>query len=161
MACKQHVIAILLLLSFAIIIPSFFMLSQMGPKIPSDHLAIIDQTTVKATISSAIVVNLTPVLIGANTQTLQALDLFDLVKKAQWYQLDFPMTQWSWQYKGQTLLYMQIWGPKITGSIITYYVQFSKATFSGMTINCKGQIFNFEVAMAPQSEGFAYIWITL
>jgi len=125
-------------------------------QVPSSHQAIITQTTVKVTVGN-LVFDLTPALINSNIQTIYAIDIFDVVKKAQWANQDFPVTQWSWQYKGQTALYMQIWGPRNN----EYLVEFSRCAISGISINCKGQTINFEAAINPQSEGFAFIWIKL
>lgn len=152
---KRNTAIAIMLLAFVIIVPSFFMLTQIKhEQAPYDQLAIINKTQVKVILTTG-QTYLSPSILSSTTQTLEALDIFDIVKKAAWLGQTLPTTQLSWQYKGQTLVYMQILGP-YNGE---YHVEFSKCTISEIAINCNGQIINFGVAATNPDEGFAFIWL--
>ena len=124
--------------------------------VPASHRVIVQETKVKATINAqAGEVELSSSLVENGNQEIIALDTYYIANKAEWISQKYDYTLWKWTYKGETLVFMRVWGPKNRQCL----VEFSKLTMSPVYIDVAGTTHEFPLGDITFGGIDAYWWL--
>ena len=150
------IIVLIMLIGFGFLAGSFAggFFGQLT--VPASHKAIVELTKVEALISSDIPkASLIASLAESGSQEITALDIKDIAKKTRWANKKYDCTLWKWTYRGETLVFMRVWGPK-DGECL---VEFSKITMSPVYVDVSGSTHQFPLADKAFGGFEAYWWL--
>jgi len=150
------IIVLVLLIGFGFLVGTFAGVFIGALTAPASHKAIVEATKVEALINNvAPKTSLIASLVESGNQEITALDIIDIADKAKWVNLKYACTLWKWTYRGETLVFMRIWGPK-DGECL---VEFSKITMSPIYIDVSGNTHQFPLADKEFGGFEAYWWL--
>jgi hypothetical protein len=128
-------LVIVLLMSGAFIVGSFFSMLFAQPSIPASHKVIIDEMTITASGAS-----LTPTYLSVKKTTWLLSTLQENFLKYGTY----TYSLWVYTYQDDPEVYVCIWGPGTDGK--TYQVELAASYARDFTVKCGSVTQNFQLS---------------